>query len=83
MHLWPQCTRVFRSKGRGVRLPPRVRPLRFPNNQKDGYVLLSMATGNAFSRPAYPTLRVTGSADCQIDQFNRLVCEPNPKANAA
>ena len=55
----------------------------FPNGQKDGYnyslnggTLTFTATG----RPAAPG--VTGSADCQIDQLNRLLCAPNPDAEA-
>jgi prepilin-type N-terminal cleavage/methylation domain-containing protein len=55
----------------------------FPNDQKDGYnysLSGGTLTFTAMGRPAAPG--VTGSADCQIDQLNRLLCAPNPDAEA-
>lgn len=55
----------------------------FPNDQKDGYnftleggTLTFLAKGT----PAIPG--VTGNADCQIDQLSRLLCSPDPLADA-
>ncbi len=52
-------------------------------NQKDGYNY-DLTGGNmtflAKGTPAAPG--VTGPADCQIDQLNRLLCAPNPLADA-
>jgi prepilin-type N-terminal cleavage/methylation domain-containing protein len=57
----------------------------FPNNQKDGYDYSVVAKGGAEfvvnAMPAAPV--VTASADCRIDQLNRLLCAPNPLADAA
>ena len=54
----------------------------FPNDQKDGYHY-ELTGGNmtfiAKGTPAAPG--VTGNADCQIDQLNRLLCAPNPTAD--
>src|SRR5437899_4219757 len=55
----------------------------FPNDQKDGYNYSlngGTLTFAAMGRPAAPG--VTGFADCQIDQLNRLLCAPNPDAEA-
>lgn len=57
----------------------------FPNNQNGGYNFALITDGTsrfvASATPAAPG--ITGSADCQIDQLNRLVCAPNPKADEA
>jgi prepilin-type N-terminal cleavage/methylation domain-containing protein len=56
----------------------------FPNNQNGGYDFTLNGNGMHFlaaGTPAAPG--VTGSADCQIDELNRLVCAPNPKSDAA
>jgi len=55
----------------------------FPNDQKDGdtFTLEGDAlTFKARGTPAMPG--VTGATDCQIDQLNRLLCAPNPSADA-
>jgi prepilin-type N-terminal cleavage/methylation domain-containing protein len=55
----------------------------FPNDQKDGYsfTLEGGTLGfKAKGKPAIPG--VTGGADCQIDQLNRLLCAPDPLADA-
>ncbi len=55
----------------------------FPNDQKDGYNYSlngGTLTFTAIGGPAAPG--VTGSADCQVDQLNRLLCAPNPDAEA-
>jgi prepilin-type N-terminal cleavage/methylation domain-containing protein len=55
----------------------------FPNNQRGGYNFALMGDGSVFLASATPAAPgVTGSADCQIDQLNRLVCAPNPNADA-
>jgi prepilin-type N-terminal cleavage/methylation domain-containing protein len=56
----------------------------FPNNQKDGYDFSFAGEGlayTAFGKPGAPG--ATGAADCQIDQAHRLLCAPNPMADAA
>lgn len=58
----------------------------FPNGQKDGYKYGLITPGPrltflAKGIPAAPG--VTGSADCSIDQLNRLLCAPTPGADAA
>jgi prepilin-type N-terminal cleavage/methylation domain-containing protein len=54
----------------------------FPNNQSGGYNFALMGDGSVFIARATPAAPgVTGSADCQIDQLNRLVCAPNPNAD--
>jgi prepilin-type N-terminal cleavage/methylation domain-containing protein len=55
----------------------------FPNDQKDGDNFSLSVNGGTFlakGGPAAPG--VTGSADCQIDQLNRLLCAPDPAADA-
>jgi prepilin-type N-terminal cleavage/methylation domain-containing protein len=55
----------------------------FPDDQKDGYTFTlegGTLTFTAKGTPAMPG--VTGGADCQIDQLNRLLCAPNPLADA-
>jgi len=55
----------------------------FPNNQKDGYNFTiegGTASFLAKGTPAIPG--VTGNADCQIDQLSRLLCSPDPLADA-
>jgi prepilin-type N-terminal cleavage/methylation domain-containing protein len=63
----------------------------YPNNQKDGYnYSLVNGTGPGGGPhitflvkgiPAVPG--VTGAADCSISQSNRVLCAPNPEADAA
>jgi len=55
----------------------------FPNDQKDGYNFTiegGTASFLAKGTPAIPG--VTGNADCQIDQLSRLLCSPDPLADA-
>lgn len=54
----------------------------FPNDQKDGdnFTLEGGATFKAKGVPAFPG--GTGDSDCQIDQLNRLLCAPDPLADA-
>jgi len=55
----------------------------FPNDQKDGDTYSLSVNGNTFIARGVPAAPgVTGSADCQIDQLNRLLCAPNPAADA-
>lgn len=59
----------------------------FPEHQKDGYNFRIETAGEnsqtflAHGIPAAPG--VTGSADCNINQKGRLLCSPNPMADAA
>ncbi|HXM35033.1 MAG TPA: type II secretion system protein, partial [Pyrinomonadaceae bacterium] len=61
----------------------------FPNNQKDGYdysLLIPIIPGPhvTFTAKGIPHAPgVTGSVDCSINQANRLLCAPNPEADAA
>jgi prepilin-type N-terminal cleavage/methylation domain-containing protein len=55
----------------------------FPNDQKDGYSFTLDGGGLGFKARGTPAMPgVTGAADCQIDQVNRLLCAPNPLADA-
>ena len=55
----------------------------FPNNQKDGYDFMLTGGNMSFMAKGMPAAPgVTGNADCQIDQLNRLLCAPNPSADA-
>ena len=55
----------------------------FPGGQKDGYNYALEGGTLAFKAKGTPAAPgVTGSADCQIDQLNRLLCAPNPLADA-
>lgn len=57
----------------------------FPNNLKDGsnFTLIGLNDGAAFMARGVPAAPgVTGSADCQVDQTDRLLCAPNPAADA-
>lgn len=52
-------------------------------DQMDGYNFMIMLEGTGFlakGMPAEPGR--TGGADCQIDQTDRVVCAPNPRAAA-
>src|SRR5258706_1253972 len=56
----------------------------FPNDQKDGDNYLLSVSGNTYIARGVPAAPgVTGSADCQIDQLNRLLCAPDPAADAS
>src|SRR5215831_9003023 len=55
----------------------------FPNDQKDGFNFTiegGTASFLAKGTPAIPG--VTGGVDCQIDQLSRLLCSPDPLADA-
>jgi prepilin-type N-terminal cleavage/methylation domain-containing protein len=54
----------------------------FPNDQKDGYTFTLRITDPGFFAKGMPVPGVTGSDDCQIDQLNRLLCAPDPLADA-
>jgi prepilin-type N-terminal cleavage/methylation domain-containing protein len=55
----------------------------FPDGQRDGYNFFLMGDNLGFLAKAVPAAPgVTGSADCQINQLNRLLCAPNPLADA-
>jgi prepilin-type N-terminal cleavage/methylation domain-containing protein len=55
----------------------------FPNDQKDGDNFSLSVNGATFLARGVPAAPgVTGSADCQIDQLNRLLCAPDPAADA-
>jgi prepilin-type N-terminal cleavage/methylation domain-containing protein len=55
----------------------------FPNDQKDGYTFTFEGGGLSFTAKGTPALPgVTGGADCQIDQLSRLLCAPDPQADA-
>lgn len=56
---------------------------KFPNNQAAGFDFSLQGTDMGFiakGTPAAPG--ITGGVDCQIDQLNRLLCAPNPLADA-
>jgi prepilin-type N-terminal cleavage/methylation domain-containing protein len=55
----------------------------FPNDQKDGYTFTFEGGALTFTAKGTPALPgVTGGADCQIDQLSRLLCSPDPQADA-
>ena len=52
-------------------------------NQKDGSIYELTGDNISFLAKEIPAIPgVTGSTDCQIDQLNRLLCAPNPLADA-
>ncbi|HYW74116.1 MAG TPA: prepilin-type N-terminal cleavage/methylation domain-containing protein [Pyrinomonadaceae bacterium] len=54
----------------------------FPNDQKDGYSFAIEGGQRTFTVRGVPAMPgVTGGADCQIDQLNRLLCAPDPLAD--
>jgi prepilin-type N-terminal cleavage/methylation domain-containing protein len=54
----------------------------FPNNQKDGFTFTLEGGQGTFTVRGVPAMPgVTGGADCQIDQLNRLLCAPDPAAD--
>jgi prepilin-type N-terminal cleavage/methylation domain-containing protein len=57
----------------------------FPENQNGGYDYAIDASGGdrflAKATPAAPG--ITGGADCEVDDLERLVCAPDPLADAA
>jgi prepilin-type N-terminal cleavage/methylation domain-containing protein len=57
----------------------------FPNGQKDGseFTLIGLNDGAGFMARGVPAAPGrTGSTDCQVDQNDRLLCAPNPAADA-
>lgn len=57
--------------------------LQFPNNQADGYDFTLQGNNLGFTAMGKPDVPgVTGADDCQIDQLGRLLCAPNPMADA-
>jgi type II secretory pathway pseudopilin PulG len=55
----------------------------FPNNQADGYDFTLQGNDSGFVAMGKPDAPgVTGAVDCQIDQLGRLLCAPNPLADA-
>ena len=56
----------------------------FPNNQKDGYNFSINADQSTFLAMATPAVNgVTGSANCQVDQTDQVLCAPSDTAEAA
>lgn len=55
----------------------------FPNNQADGYDFTLQGNDLGFTAMGKPDVPgVTGAVNCQIDQLGRLLCAPNPLADA-
>jgi prepilin-type N-terminal cleavage/methylation domain-containing protein len=54
----------------------------FPDNQAGGYTFTLQGDDRGFIARGTPVPGVTGAVDCQIDQLNRLLCAPNPLADA-
>jgi prepilin-type N-terminal cleavage/methylation domain-containing protein len=54
----------------------------FPDNQAGGYTFTLQGDDRGFIARGTPVPGVTGAVDCQIDQLNRLLCAPDPLADA-
>jgi prepilin-type N-terminal cleavage/methylation domain-containing protein len=56
----------------------------FPEGQKDGYQFtLTLVDGGGYVAKGVPTAPgFNGSADCRVDDAKRLLCAPNPLADA-
>jgi prepilin-type N-terminal cleavage/methylation domain-containing protein len=57
----------------------------FPANLRNGYGYgIDAAAGNRFRARGVPAAPgITGAEDCEVDELERLVCAPNPLADAA
>jgi prepilin-type N-terminal cleavage/methylation domain-containing protein len=57
----------------------------FPDSERNGYRYgIDASAGSRFRARGVPVAPgVTGAEDCEVDELERLVCAPNPRADAA